>query len=151
LVGIARPIALEVMPPQEALAFLFRRTGREDRDPLERTAAEQLAAELGYLPLALEQAGAYLVEHSARFQDYLASYRKQRLTVLNKSHPKMGDYPASVATAWDINVREAGKMPGAVDLLHLSAFLSPEGLPVELITSGANHVGPGLAEVLAKD
>src|SRR5205807_10067548 len=54
LIGIARPIALEVVPPQEAVAFLFRRTGRHDRDPLEHTAAEQLAAELGYLPLALE-------------------------------------------------------------------------------------------------
>src|SRR5437764_2812663 len=60
LVGIARPIALEVMPPQEAVAFLFRRTGRDDHDPLERTATEQLAAEPGYLPPAREQAGPHV-------------------------------------------------------------------------------------------
>jgi hypothetical protein len=116
----------------------------------ERTAAEQLAKELGYLPLALEQSSAYMLEKKARFQDYLASYRKQRLTVLNKSRPTATDYPESVATTWAINFREVEKEPAAADVLRLSAFLGPDHIPLELLTQGASHLGPVLSEVLAR-
>ena len=91
--GIARPLALEKMDPEEALDFLFKRTARAQSDPAEKNAAEQLAAELGYLPLALEQAAAYITAKTARFQDYLASYQRQRLALLNKAQPKDGRVP----------------------------------------------------------
>ncbi len=152
MLAISRPIEMQAMLPQEAFSFLFNRTGRDERDAAEkeRDAAAQLASELGYLPLALEQSSAYITTKHARFQDYLTSYRKQRLQVLNKSHPKLGDYPASVATTWDLNVREVEQTPAALDLLHLSAFLSPEQIPLELITNGASHLGPASADLLAE-
>ncbi len=52
--GIARPLALAKTHPEEALDFLFKRTARAQNDTKEQHAAEHLAAELGYLPLALE-------------------------------------------------------------------------------------------------
>ncbi len=72
--GITRPLALEKMDPEEALDFLFKRTARTQSDITEQQAAEQLAEELDYLPLALEQAAAYITAKKARFQDYLASF-----------------------------------------------------------------------------
>src|SRR6266704_1704397 len=96
--GIARLLALEKMDPEEALSFLYTRTARSQSDQAEKHAAEHLAAELGYLPLALEQAAAYIVAKSARFQDYLSSYQRQRLSLLNKAQPRTGEYPASVAS-----------------------------------------------------
>ena len=150
MLGIARPMEVQEMQPEEAVAFLLKRTGRDEPDLHERTAGEQLAKELGYLPLALEQSSAYILEEHARFQDYLASYRKQRLALLNKAQPKATDYPKSVETTWAINFREVEKEPAAADILRLSAFLGPDHIPLELLTNGAGHLGPILAEVLAR-
>jgi nucleoside phosphorylase/Tfp pilus assembly protein PilF len=147
--GISRPIEMRVMLPEEAVMFLFKRTGRDDKNPIERKAAADLAAELGYLPLALEQASAYITQKTTRFQDYLASYGRQRLNVLNKSLPKAGDYPESVATTWLLNFREVEKTPEAADILRMSAFLSPDAIPLELIADGAAHLGPVLSSTLA--
>ena len=147
--GIARPLALEKMDPEEALDFLFKRTERAQSDPKEKKAAEELAAELGYLPLALEQAAAYITAKSARFQDYLASYQRQGLVLLNKANPKTGEYPASVANTWALNFQEVEKVPIAADILRMSAFLSPEAIPLELLTEGASQLGPVFANELS--
>ena len=80
VLGIRKPIRLPVLPPDKALEFLGKRTGREGPlDPAEQDAARTLAAELGYLPLALEQAAAYMVEHEEAFAVYLAAYHALRL------------------------------------------------------------------------
>jgi tetratricopeptide (TPR) repeat protein len=142
--GIAKSLALEKLQPEEALSFLSKRTARAQSDP-----AEHLAAELGYLPLALEQAAAYLAAKQACFQDYLASFQKQRLSLPNKAQPKTGDYPASVASTWALNFQEVEQEPVAADILRVSALLSPEAIPLELLTEGASQLGPVLAGTLA--
>jgi tetratricopeptide (TPR) repeat protein len=147
--GIARPLALEKMQPDEALSFLYTRTERAQSDPAEKKAAAHLAAELGYLPLALEQAAAYITAKMVRFQDYLTSYQQQRLALLNKAQPKTGEYPASVASTWALNFQEVEQDPVAADILRVSAFLSPDDIPLELLSSGASQLGPVLAGALA--
>jgi tetratricopeptide (TPR) repeat protein len=148
--GIAKPIEIEAMQPEEALEFLFTRTGRDDNNAAEREAAAQISEELGYLPLALEQAGAFITAQKARFQDYLVSYRKRRLKLLKESGPVVGDYPESVATTWAINFQEVEKVSEAAsDLLRASAFLSPDSIPLELITKGKSKLGPALSVALA--
>jgi tetratricopeptide (TPR) repeat protein len=142
------------MQPEEALSFLYTRTARAESDPAEKKAAEHLATELGYLPLALEQAAAYITAMIARFQDYLASYQQQRLALLNEAQPKTGEYPAgeypaSVASTWALNFQEVEKDPVAADILRVSAFLSPDDIPLELLSSGASQLGPVLAGALA--
>jgi hypothetical protein len=104
--GLAQPVRLEVLAPEKALEFLLKRTEREASDAAEKESAEHLAKELGYLPLALEQAGAFISENGSQFGDYLASYRKQRLQLLNKAKPIAGDYEESVATTWLMNFNQ---------------------------------------------
>lgn len=69
--GVVQPLEVEVLSQDDALAFLMRRTGRLGAAEDERNAALLLAQELDGLPLALEQAAAYIVEASAQFADYL--------------------------------------------------------------------------------
>ena len=146
--GIVAPIELLRMNEAEAVEFLLARTGRSDEQHAsERHAALLLARELGCLPLALEQAGAYLVANLARFQDYLRSYRRRRIKVL--SAPVTGEYPASVATTWAMNFREVEQTPAAADVLRLSAFLAADNIPLELIAKGAPELGATLARALA--
>lgn len=149
--GIAKPIEMEAMMPDEALKFLFTRTGRDDDDEAEHKAAAQLAESLGYLPLALEQAGAFLMAQKARFQDYLVSYNKRRLKLLQESGPITGEYTESVATTWAMNFLEVEKVSQASsDLLRMSAFLSPDSIPLELIAKGHTKLGDALSTALAE-
>nr|WP_051158525.1 FxSxx-COOH system tetratricopeptide repeat protein [Nodosilinea nodulosa] len=117
---------------------------------IEHTAAADLAAELGYLPLALEQAAAYMVTNRVPFAAYLASYRKQRLKRLEKAKPKLGNYPDSIATTWALNLKEVQKTaPAAAALLNYCAFLHPDAIPFALFTQGAAELGEPLATALA--
>jgi hypothetical protein len=148
--GLAQPVRLEVLAPAMALEFLLKRTEREASDGAEKEAAAQLAKELGYLPLALEQTGAFISENSSQFRDYLASYRKQRLELLNKSKPIAGDYKESVATTWLMNFSEIeAANPASAALLRFSAFLYADSIPLMLIIEGRAHLGPLLAAALA--
>jgi hypothetical protein len=56
---------VEVLPPAEAVGFLRARTGGDD------PVADELAEALGDLPLALEQAAAYLEQTQTSLGDYL--------------------------------------------------------------------------------
>jgi len=146
--GIPQPIAVEQMTPDEATAFLRRRTARIAGDPREDQAVEELGRELGYLPLALEQAAAYITANQTRFVDYLRGYRSRRLAVLTAA-PVAGEYPESVATTWALNFREVSQSPPSAELLRFSAFLFPDAIPLELIARGAPDLGPTLAAALA--
>jgi tetratricopeptide (TPR) repeat protein len=149
--GIVTPVEMRVLRPEEALAFLLKRTGRETQsNSIECTVAEELALALGYLPLALEQAAAYIVAQQARFQDYLASYRNARLSRLEKAKPQFGNYPESVATTWLLNFQQVAQISGAsADLLKFSAFLDPDAIPFELVVWGASQLGETLVHALA--
>lgn len=145
-IGIGASAVIDRMTPPEAVEFLKRRVARPDGESREEAALEELVQELGYLPLAMEQAAAYITANQSRFQDYLRGYRNRRLAVLTT--PIMGEYPESVATTWDLNFREVASVPHSADLLRLSAFLNPDAIPLELIARGASELGPALAKAL---
>jgi hypothetical protein len=67
---LALGVPLEVFTEQEALAFLAERTGSRDVD-----GARRLAAELGYLPLALGQAAAVIAGQCLDYGTYLKRLR----------------------------------------------------------------------------
>lgn len=121
------------------------------QNPPEWIAADRLAQALGCLPLALEQAGAYLYNQKAlSFAGYLQAYRQRQLQLLERQQPVMENYPASVKTTWEINFQAvAQKTPAAVELLRLSAFLAAEDIPCELLVLGAAHLGELLSQTLA--
>lgn len=147
--GIANPIELERMSPEEAKQFFLLRTGRTDLDTVEIDAIEQLISELDYLPLALEQAGAYISKLKSSFQDYLSSYRKRGLELLEKSQAMSGKYPKSVATTWLLNFEQVEQTSkAAADLLFASTFLNHDKIPFEIIIQGADELGPMISSAL---
>ncbi|MEN8445477.1 MAG: TIR domain-containing protein, partial [Cyanobacteria bacterium J06555_13] len=149
-VGIARPVNLAKMPEGEAVDFLLQRTGRTGTDEDEKAAVIEIVKELGYLPLALEQAGAYILAQQMMFANYLKSYGNRRLALLQQKGPVTGDYPESVATTWALNFQAVEQASQAsADLLRVSAFLSPDAIPYELFALGASELGDVLATALA--
>ena len=148
---ILDPVELGELPIEDATAFLLRRCGREGADEAERGAARELAGELDGLPLALEQAAAYIVATRATFQRYLESYRTGGLARLKKRRPALGRYPNSVATTWTANFAAVqADSEAAVDVLWLSAFLAPDAIPFELLTRGVSQLGSALEAALSR-
>jgi tetratricopeptide (TPR) repeat protein len=156
--GVANPIALNEMTRLEAITFLFHRTNQfpscllaDRKESPEWRTVDELAKELGYLPLALEQAAAYILAKGVSFAAYLRSYLKRRLQLLEKEKPQTGDYPDSVATTWTINFEavKQSNLAAAADLLTLSAFLAPDNIPYELLILGRDQLGDLLSQALA--
>ncbi|MBV8383155.1 MAG: tetratricopeptide repeat protein [Planctomycetaceae bacterium] len=127
VLGIHESIELPVLTPDEALEFLQKRTGRKGPlDPAEQEAARTLAGELGYLPLALEQAAAYMKEHEETFAVYLAAYRILWVKLLDEFGPVTGDYLGTFRTAWKRSFDAVARSSlASIELLRLSAFFAP--------------------------
>ena len=86
-------IDVPVLDPQVAAEFLVSRTGDADR-----RAALDLAGVLGGLPLALEQAAAYIQASEGSLAGYLVLFRRRRADILGRGEPT--GYPETVATTW---------------------------------------------------
>ena len=145
--SLAEPVACQTWKHEESDAFLLKRTGRREEQSQH---SRDLAGELGHLPLALEQAAAYISIHSSRFEDYLAAYRTRKLTLLERQGPETGDYQYNVATTWAINFEAVEReSAAAAGVLRLSAYLAPELIDIEIFVRGASELPPALADVLA--
>jgi len=146
--GIVRPIEVQSFTNAEAVEFLLARTDRSDPSAGERWAAAELAKQLGELPLALEQAAAFIVEQRMPIADYLVSYEKQRLHLLERSEPQLGDYPLTVATTWLVNFEQIKQNKAAVAALRLCALLGATPIPFELLCQVAAEFEPWLGKAL---
>jgi tetratricopeptide (TPR) repeat protein len=131
----AEPIPLSPPDVEAAVSFLQARTSNVEAGS--EPAAVELATELGCLPLALEQAGAYMLETQTRFAEYLEGYQRRRLRLLEAAGPVHGEYRDSVATTWTMNFEDVKRDPKSAELLNLSALLHPDDIPLELLAAAA--------------
>jgi hypothetical protein len=116
-----------VLGTEVAAEFLVNRTSDPDHQ-----AALDLAAELDGLPLALEQAAAYLQATGGSLAGYLESFRQRRPDMLARGEPTR--YRGTVATTWALAfTRLEQSAPGAAGLLRLLAFCAPEAVPLRLL------------------
>jgi tetratricopeptide (TPR) repeat protein/transcriptional regulator with XRE-family HTH domain len=154
----ARSLDLERMTPEEGALLLLRRAKFLGPDaPLEaacqadQDAATTICRLLSGLPLALDQAGAYIEETGCGLSGYMERYQRQRAALLNRRGCVVADHPQSVSTTFSLSFEKVEQTDQAVaDLLRLLAFLDPDALPEELLSEGASELGPTL-EPLARD
>jgi hypothetical protein len=126
------PLELDVLAEGAAVELLLARTSRGRRRTAEDGAlAAELAREVGFLPLALEQAGAAIAERRLTFAAYLAEWRERREVVLGWFDPRVSHYPASVAVTWQTTVDRLAAP--ARRLLERLAWLGPEPIPESLL------------------
>lgn len=126
----AREVA--VLAPDSAADFLLLRTAnRRATQPDDEADAARLAHELGYLALALEQAGAYIAKLRLSFGEYLERWQRQRSKVLEWFDPRLMQYHASVAITWQTSFEQL--TPSARRLLQRLAWLAPAPIPTTLL------------------
>jgi len=121
---------LELFTPEEAVRFLLARA-----DSTDNKAAEQVATLLGWLPLALEQAGAYTRETGIGLAAYLQRLQQFPELVLAKGEPRDRDPADTVAATWRVSLERVAPVPGARSLLEVCAFLAPDDIPRELFAT----------------
>ena len=146
--GIPRSLEVLDLAAGDTVRFLLARTGRGDADPSDRAAAAELAAELGNLPLALEQAAAYIAETNADFSSYLNAFRKRRVALLEKAVGLVARDTVAVTWAANFEAVEAAS-PAAADVLRIAALLAPDAIPFELFLEGAPSLGDSIAHAFA--
>ncbi|QRV99875.1 nephrocystin-3 protein [Ceratobasidium sp. AG-Ba] len=84
--------------------------------------------ELGFLALAIIQAGAYIHVNDCTIEEYLMMYRRNKLILeeYRKILPKPSDYDWTVFTTWHISYEKLSG--GVARLLHILGFLHHEGI-----------------------
>ena len=135
-----RTVAVDVLPRTQAITLLRARAPRLTTDE-----AEQVAEVLGDLPLALEQAGAWLASSGMSVSDYLDAVSTRTREILAEGRPHT--YPVPVAATWTLALDTLDET--AVGLLRLWAFLGPEPIPIDWITDETATAFPAELAALA--
>jgi tetratricopeptide (TPR) repeat protein len=125
--GWAEEVALDVLPLEEATAFLQSRAGFNDE-----AGATLLAETLGRLPLALDHAAAFCRSAHMRFADYAA--KASQLIAAAPPRARRAAYPRSVAATFDLAIDAAvAQCPAAEALMAFFAQCAPERIPMVLV------------------
>lgn len=143
-VGIT--IQLDVLEKSAAIEFFLKRTGQSDE-----AAASDLAEELGCLPLALEQAGAYIEAKGITFSRYLELFKERHRDLWeNESTPARYDH--KIATAWSLSMEQVANIsPAATGLLRLYSFCAPDAIPVVATATPIPYMPAPLATVFTDE
>ena len=155
---VAQRIEIEKMDLDEGTAFLLRRmkrlksnTGLETISEAVRSQARAIVEAVDGLPLALDQAGAYIEETGCSLNDYLKFFKTRRRRLLRIRGRDATGHPEPVATTWSLSFEKVEQAnAAAAELLRLCAFLHPDEIPQSLIVEGATGLGPSL-QLLAED
>ena len=109
---LGQEIAVSEMTEDESLKILLQRLPLDDE---ERFHGKKIAATLGYLALALDQAGSYLRTHNVPLCDFISRYHKRKEAIL-KEIPDEWEYRSSsdkeketyrkVFTTWELSFEQ---------------------------------------------
>lgn len=150
--SLATSIEVRQLEPEEGALLLLRRAkficesgSLEEVSTEHKLAAEAISEELGGLPLALDQAGAFVEEVPSTPEEYLRLYQQEGTRLRSERGYISAGHPDSitVALAMSFSKVEAANQASA-DLLRLCAFLGPEPIPEEILIQGAAELGENL-------
>jgi tetratricopeptide (TPR) repeat protein len=135
--GSVEPHSLDLLEPEEAKQFLLDRTkGRRIKTGQDEKIAAQLTEMLGYLPLALEQAGAFIAHNKCSMAEYLRDWENKRQDVLEWYDKRQMQYDASIAVTWQRTFDRLDVPAKAI--LNISSHLAPELIPEQMFEEGAD-------------
>ncbi len=134
--GLGRVVPVDVFTEAEALAFLAARTGQNDGSAL------RVARELGFLPLALAQAGAVIAAQHLSYGVYLERLRSlpvREYLIPARGEPYLHGVAEAVLLSMDAVTAadQTGLCRGVLDAVSL---LSPAGVP-RLLLYAAGEAG----------
>ena len=140
------------MGEEEALSLLLKSARLNYTSEDVQILAKQLVSKLGGIPLAIDQAGAYMVACRCPLEDYLELYAKNHdQLMLSPSFKGASNYGSSTYETWEISMKEieeraakgvdfvAMAAKSATTLYKIIAFLHHENIPEELFKIAAEN------------
>jgi tetratricopeptide (TPR) repeat protein len=151
----AQRVEIQEMEPEEGALFLLRRATCIEGDvsldtvtEFDRAQAEGIVTQLDGLPLALDQAAAYIEETSCGLSGYLNLCRSHTVELLRRRGAVLSDHFDPVSTTWALSFESIEKANrAAAELLRFCAFLSADAIPEEVFSEGVPELGPELGAV----
>ena len=131
---LGKPVDITVFTPEEAAAFISERLGHDEGKD-----AAELAKRLGYLPLALEQAVAYITATHESCGEYLQLLEKYGSKIFNERGAKAYGYKETVNTTWQISFAKI-ESASAKQLLNLCAYMAADKIPLSLLIAGRDKL-----------
>src|SRR5262245_17860903 len=149
----AEGMQVPLLEEDDAIELLGNRCNLDysEYPPSEKASAVELVRELGYLPLAIEQASGYIRLSVKSISKFLPIFRASRKQLLGRI-PIGTPYPVSLYTTILLSIEKVKQMPSgeqAVKLLRLFAFLNPDGILQEFLRQGCLGLGTELQEIIS--
>lgn len=144
--GLARPIELDVWDEEQALEFLRKRLEKATDGEL-----RALCRALGGLPLALEQACAYIVKVGVSVDGYckaLADWEKGE-GLLDRKDSLASGYSHSVLATLSLAFGRLSE--GARDLLRLCGWCAAEPIPESVFLGGERFLPEALKKIVTDE
>ncbi|WP_344621194.1 tetratricopeptide repeat protein, partial [Actinosynnema pretiosum] len=139
-------VALDVLTPQQAVELLTRII-RTDWPEADLSNADALCEELGWLPLAVEQAGAYIGQARitpAAYLDLLGRYPDRMFAAAGEG----GDAQRTVARVWRVTLNRLADTPLAGSLLRQLAWYAPDEIPRRFVAAAGEE--PDVLDALGR-
>lgn len=140
---VASSLEVDVFSREESRELL-----RRSDPPLEDDEANALAAALGDLPLALEQAAAWRAETGMPTSAYLDLLESKRVELLEIMQPP--GYPLHIAAAWHVSLDHLQTHnPVTLQLLQICSYFAPEPISRSIFSGlGESTITPDLNRAL---
>lgn len=149
------PFFLDVFDLDEALIFMKKRLSKTNEGKMEyykyKDFSEKstvLIKRLGYLPLALEQAAAYIKEVRCSISDYLELLKQSSVDAFSDKYASPEYYTSIVTSTWNISF--AALEDSSQQLLNLCAYMGADNIPVNFFVEMRNLLPDPLKNALSK-
>jgi hypothetical protein len=141
---VAAPVEVDMLTRSASVEMLQNRvTGLATGD------ADQLADQLGDLPLAIAQAAGFMAETGTPANQYLSLLRTRAGQLLGQATPTSHQNSLAAASGLIADML-ANEDPAAAELADVCAFMAPELIPEDLFTTAATAL-PGQLSARAAD
>ncbi len=146
---LAQTQVLATMAEEEGVLFLLRRTKKvAQKAHLDQASADQQEEArqtwqlMDGLPLALDQAGAFILETGCSFLKYQEEYTRRRSVFLQRRGKRFIGHEMPVAITFSLAFERVEEInPMAADILKACSMLYGKAIPEEIFLEGAEHFG----------
>ena len=140
------------MTEEEAVSLLLKSARLDGMSGDNGILARNLASELGGIPIALDQAGAYMLTTQCGIANYLELYTSHKHELMSNSDFKgTSDYDRTTYGTWDISMqnieniaaqnigKESLAAQSTIKILSIVAFLDHVNIPKKLFEKAAEN------------
>jgi tetratricopeptide (TPR) repeat protein len=144
----AEPLEVPLLDPNDSIDLLSTLSNiMVQPDSPEDHQAAEIVQKLGYLPLAIEQAAAYVREVTADFSVFLEEYERNHKKLHTWVPAGNRQYSNSIATTWSMSFHLLPRY--VAKLLRFLAFLNPDDILIAFLESGGDSLESDLRHMIS--